>query len=73
MKRSFIVVGGTKPQSVVSQLKDNPEVKQIFDALPDRVINELYEKYSKIDGKHKAFKGTKREYCMSVAGLIGNF
>ena len=73
MKRSFIIVGGTKPQSVVTQLKDNPVVKQIFDSLSDRVINELYEKYSSIDGKHKAFKGTKREYCMTVAGLIGNF
>lgn len=69
MKRSFIVVGGKKPH----EPETNPELKRIFDMLPDSFINELYEKYSKIDGKHKAFKGTKREYCMTVEGLISNF
>jgi len=67
MKRSFIIIGGVKPH------EPNPVLKQIFESLPDSFIDTLYSKYSKIDGKHTAFKGTKREYCMTVAKLIFNF
>ena len=67
MKRSFIVVGGTKPQE--------PETKKIFslDNLKDTEINKLYKKLITMDGKHKAFKGTKRQYCETIMPMILKF
>lgn len=58
MKRNYkILEGGVQPLSELS----------------DAEINKLYKVYSEMDGKHKNFKGTKREYCFTVAGLIEDF
>jgi hypothetical protein len=65
MKRSFIVVGGEKPHE--------PETKKVLPQLSDTKINKLYKVYSELDDKQQKFKGTKREYCGAVAGLVGNF
>ena len=58
MKRNYkILEGGVQPLGQLS----------------DADINILYNQYIKLDGKHKNFKGTKREYCSTVAGLIDKF
>lgn len=41
--------------------------------LSDKDIDKLYSKLIKLDGKYKNFKGSKRDYCFTVSGLIINF
>lgn len=38
--------------------------------LSDADIDKLYSTYIEMDGKHQNFKGSKREYCSTVAGMI---
>lgn len=38
--------------------------------LSDVDIDKLYNTYIEMDGKHQDFKGSKREYCSTVAGMI---
>ena len=45
----------------------------VLPQLSDDDINKLYKEYSAMDGKHKNFKGTKREYCATVGSMIRNF
>ena len=58
MKRNYkILSGGETP---LPQLSDDQ-------------INKLYKEYIAMDGKHKNFKGTKREYCATVGSMIKKF
>ena len=58
MKRNYkILEGGNQPLPQLSDVE----------------IDKLYKVYSEMDGKHKKFKGTKREYCATLAGMIDKF
>ena len=62
MKRNYqyLLSGGNLPQ-------------QKLPKLDDQAIEKLYKYYSSKDKFHAKFKGTKREYCASVANLLENF
>jgi len=62
MKRnySYLQGGGNLPVKKLPKLDDSE-------------IEKLYKLYTSKDKFHSKFKGTKREYCSAVAGLIENF
>ena len=41
--------------------------------LSDADIEKLYSTYIEMDGKHQNFKGSKREYCSIISGMIKNW
>ena len=52
---------------------NSSEPQKKLPKLDDQAIEKLYKYYSSKDKFHAKFKGTKREYCASVANLLENF
>lgn len=62
----YFLVGGTGELTEETTSEKLPN-------LSDKDIDKLYSKLIKLDGKYKNFKGSKRDYCFTVSGLIINF
>ena len=69
MKRNYQYLQGELSGGNLS----SPSPPQKLPKLDDQAIEKLYKYYTSKDKFHAKFKGTKREYCASVAGLIENF
>lgn len=41
--------------------------------ITDAQINKLFKLYTAMDSKYKLFKGSKRDYCTVLAGMVSNF